>query len=109
MLKATLGSAFTAEEGERVFEQTFDPFASSEENVKNMQTELSKIEKRKNLIEQQGEVFKQRKTLAGYEAPETMPSSNRTVTIVGPSGQEAKMTEENAKKYLSKPGYKRVD
>jgi hypothetical protein len=71
MLRATLGAQFTENEGERIFSQTFDPFASPEENVKNMQTELDKLEKRKNLLEQQGSVFKERKTLAGFDVPET--------------------------------------
>lgn len=30
------------------------------------------------------------------------------VTLIGPSGETAQMTKENAKKYLSKPGYKLV-
>jgi hypothetical protein len=99
MLRATLGAQFTEEEGKRIFEQTFDPFASPEENVKNMQTELAKIEKRKNLIEQQGEVFKQRKTLSGYEAPETMPTS---VSKVKEVRQGDNIFDANTGKFLRK-------
>jgi hypothetical protein len=40
-------------------------------------------------------------------APErTVATTPKTVTIQGPTGQTAVMTEENAKKYLSQPGYK---
>jgi hypothetical protein len=99
MLRATLGAQFTQEEGERIFQQTFDPFASPKENVKNMQTELSKLEKRKNLIEQQGEVFKQRKTLAGYEAPETMPNSDNMIKEVR---QGSNIFDANTGKFLRK-------
>jgi hypothetical protein len=99
MLRSTLGAQFTQEEGERIFQQTFDPFASPEENVKNMQTELSKLEKRKNLIEQQGEVFKQRKTLSGYEAPETMPTSASPVKEVR---QGDNIFDANTGKFLRK-------
>ncbi len=67
MLRATLGAQFTQEEGERIFQQTFDPFASPDENVKNMQTELSKIEKRARDIEQQGQLFDKQKTLSGFQ------------------------------------------
>lgn len=35
-------------------------------------------------------------------------STSNTVKVKGPSGQVAEMTEENAKKYLSKPGYQLV-
>ena len=72
MLRATLGAQFTEEEGKRIFEQTFDPFASPEENVKNMQTELNRIEKRAKDIEQQGQYFTKQKTLSGFEAPTTV-------------------------------------
>lgn len=75
MLRATLGAQFTQEEGERVFQQTFDPFADPKENIKNMQTELSKLEKQKQLIEDQGKFFKQKSTLKGYEIPETLERS----------------------------------
>lgn len=71
MLRATLGAQFTQEEGERIFQQTFDPFASSDENIKNMQTELSKIEKRARDIENQGQFFTKQKTLSGFQPTES--------------------------------------
>lgn len=89
MLRATLGAQFTEEEGKRIFEQTFDPFASPEENIKNMQTELNRIEKRAVDIEQQGKYFTKQKTVSGFEpeisttTPTTIlrkdPKSGRTV------------------------------
>lgn len=66
MLRATLGAQFTQEEGERIFQQTFDPFATPDENKKNMATELSKIEKRARDIESQGQYFTKQKTLSGF-------------------------------------------
>jgi hypothetical protein len=71
MLRATLGSAFTEEEGERIFKQTFDPAASPEKNRENIQVELNKIEGRAKALEEQGEYFKKSKTLAGFGLPDS--------------------------------------
>lgn len=49
MLRATLGSQFTEKEGERIFRQTFDPYASEKSNVERMNMELAKLEKEKML------------------------------------------------------------
>jgi len=78
MLRATLGAQFTEEEGKRIFEQTFDPFASAEQNIKNMQTELNRIEKRATGIEQQGEYFTKQKTLSGFQPQETLTEATKT-------------------------------
>lgn len=77
MLRATLGAQFTEEEGKRIFEQTFDPFASPEENIKNMQTELNKIEKRARDIESQGKYFSKQKTLSGFESKTTQEEESQ--------------------------------
>ena len=81
MLKATLGAQFTEKEGERIFEQTFDPFASEETNIKNMQTELSKIENRAKFLEDQGKYFRKNKTLSGYE-PEVSTVDGKEINEV---------------------------
>lgn len=96
MLRATLGAQFTQEEGERIFQQTFDPFASSEENIKNMQTELNKLEKQKNLIEDQGKVFKERGTLRGYNVPSTLEKSQsiKPGTIIRSGGKRYRIIDE---------------
>ena len=80
MLRATLGAQFTEEEGKRIFEQTFDPFASPEENIKNMQTELNRIEKRAVDIEQQGEYFTKQKTVSGFEPKGTTANTQRQLS-----------------------------
>jgi hypothetical protein len=69
MLRATLGAQFTEAEGERIFSQTFDPSSPEKENIKNMETELNKIEKRKQALDSQGSYFKKNKTLSGFEQP----------------------------------------
>jgi hypothetical protein len=89
MLRATLGAQFTQEEGERIFQQTFDPAASPDENVKNMQTELQKLEKQKKLIEDQGSFFKKNKTLRGYELPQTLEEPTQNQTQLSPKDQQA--------------------
>lgn len=45
------------------------------------------------------------KSKAEAAAEKTGPSPDDVITIVGPSGQPAKMTRKNAEKYLSQPGY----
>ena len=93
MLRATLGAQFTENEGERIFEQTFDPSASSTENIKNMKTELKKIEKRARDIKIQGDYFTKNKTLSKFPTEkleieekiqnvlEANPGSNRKQVI----------------------------
>jgi len=73
MLRATLGAQFTEKEGERIFQQTFDPYASKEANIRNMQLELKKLDKRKASIDDMTNYYKENKTLAGYDAPQTTP------------------------------------
>lgn len=77
MLRATLGAQFTEKEGEKIFQQTFDPFASPDENVKNMRTELNKIQKRAQALEQQGQVFEEQGTLKGFQASQPRSLSQR--------------------------------
>lgn len=86
MLRATLGAQFTQEEGERIFQQTFDPFASPKENVKNMQTELNKIEKRAKDLEQQGQFFDKQKTLSGFQSGSQAETSQKQLS---PRDQQA--------------------
>lgn len=70
MLRATLGAQFTEKEGERIFQQTFDPAKSEKANVRAMELELAKLEKRKNDIEDMGKYYTKNKTISGYEIPE---------------------------------------
>lgn len=77
MLRATLGAQFTEKEGERIFAQTFDPFKSSEDNIRAMQLELDKIEKRKDAIEDMGSYYEKKKTLAGYNAPKVKEEGSK--------------------------------
>ena len=66
MLRATLGSQFTEKEGERIFNQTFDPSASEAANIENMELELAKLDKRKEAMEDMGSYFRENNTMAGY-------------------------------------------
>ena len=67
MLRATLGSQFTEKEGERIFRQTFDPYASEESNVERMNMELAKLEKRKDAMVDMSTHYSKNRTLSGYE------------------------------------------
>lgn len=53
----------------------------------------------------------QGKNVTGYAQPqkESAPQASGTVKIMGPSGQVATVKADVAEKYLSKPGYKKVD
>lgn len=96
MLRATLGAQFTEKEGERIFQQTFDPYASPEENIKNMETELAKLEKRKDSIQERTKYFNKNKTLAGYEPSASKPSEVRRKTKDG----KIAIFDANTKKFL---------
>lgn len=80
MLRATLGAQFTEQEGERIFNQTFDPFADASENIKNMETELAKIQKRADAFESQGQFFVKNKSLRDYPVQSGSPSNQQPQT-----------------------------
>jgi hypothetical protein len=94
MLRATLGAQFTEKEGERVFKQTFDPSASPEANIANMQTELDKITKRAQMIEAQGKYFTQNKTLSGFPAENTISQKYQIGTILKSDGKRYRVIDE---------------
>ncbi len=79
MLRATLGSQFTEKEGERIFRQTFDPYASEESNVERMNMELAKLEKRKDAMVGMSDHFKKNKTMSGYESAPVETGQNDAV------------------------------
>ena len=102
MLRATLGAQFTQEEGERVFRQTFDPAASPEENIKNMRTELDKINNRAIDLTNQGKFFEKNKTLQGFDYSnesenKALPSTNRPSigSIIKAKGRTFRVIDEN--------------
>lgn len=103
MLRATLGAQFTQDEGERIFSQTFDPSADEEENIKNMQTELAKIEGRAKALEGQGKYFRENKTLTGYEPSDTLtPSIDPTIEQYA---KQNNINYEKAERILKSRGY----
>ena len=56
-LRATLGSAFTEKEGERIFAQSFDPTLPEEENVKKLRQLVDTLQDRINNAEQRGQDY----------------------------------------------------
>lgn len=104
MLRATLGAQFTEKEGERIFDQTFKVTRDPEDNIKNMKTELAKIEGRAKLLEEQGNYFRKEKTLSGYEpsAKVLEKTSENKVLMQSPDGELARVPKESVESYLKK-------
>lgn len=102
MLRATLGAQFTEKEGERIFQQTFDPFKDQNDNIKAMELELAKLEKRKDDIESMGKYYTKNKTISGYEVPEATTGPSESVIMVAPNGQEARVRADQVQKYLDR-------
>jgi hypothetical protein len=100
MLRATLGSQFTEKEGQRIFNQTFDPSASEDANVENMELEIAKLDKRKEAMEDMGSYFKDNKTMSGYEAK---PLSEPNYTSEQKKAPSSDIVEKNGKKYKWNP------
>lgn len=100
MLRATLGAQFTEKEGERIFQQTFDPSASEEANLRNMQAELDKLNKRKAAMDDMSRYYKENKTMAGYDAPTETPGSEEKPKSDAPYGNTV---ERNGKNYKWNP------
>ena len=101
MLRATLGAQFTEKEGERIFQQTFDPYASPDENVKNMETELAKLEKRKDSIKERTKYFNKNKTLAGYESSD-LKSEGSKVRVELPDGRKGYINSSKVEAFKKK-------
>ena len=68
-LKATLGAAFTQEEGRRVLEATFNPRQSPEENAKRLESLIGELEKQAEAKEKAAEYFEEYGTMRGYKGP----------------------------------------
>jgi hypothetical protein len=100
MLRATLGSQFTEKEGQRIFNQTFDPSASEEANIENMELEIAKLDKRKEAMEDMGSYFKDNKTMSGYEAK---PLSEPDYTSEQQQAPAGDIVEKNGKQYKWNP------
>jgi hypothetical protein len=84
MLRSTLGAQFTEQEGEKIFNQTFDPFASKESNIANMQTELDRISSKARDIQDQAKYFEENKSsLSGYKygQPSDVESKPRKTVV----------------------------
>ena len=100
MLRATLGSQFTEKEGQRIFNQTFDPSASEEANIENMELEIAKLDKRKEAMEDMGSYFKENKTMSGYEAK---PLSEPDYTSEQQQAPAGDIVERNGSQYKWNP------
>jgi hypothetical protein len=103
MLRATLGSQFTEKEGERIFRQTFDPYASEDSNVERMNMELAKLEKRKDAMVEMGAHYRENKTMEGYE-----PKAIEDTTVVSkvkvqtPDGKVGNIPKEKLAAFMKK-------
>ncbi len=68
-LKATLGSAFTEAEGERIFNNAFNPRLSPEENINRLDRIIGELQAQKTSKENMGQYFEEKGTLTGYQQP----------------------------------------
>ncbi len=67
-LKASLGSAFTEKEGERIMNAAYNPTLPAAENVKKIEAALAELEGIANSREARSNYFAEHGTLTGFEA-----------------------------------------
>lgn len=65
-LRQTLGSQFTEREGEAIFNRSFDPKLSPQENIRRIQNVLGELKQNANAKEQAGQYYEGHGTLKGF-------------------------------------------
>jgi hypothetical protein len=106
-----MSRAVDTETDRKFFQETQPDMGNFERTNKKMLNDIlerlegikQRSEKKLNEIKSQGE------TKSENTSSTNTTQATNLVRIKGPSGQEATMTEEKAQKYLSKPGYKRIN
>lgn len=67
-LRATLGSAFTEKEGERIFNNAYNDRLPVEENLRRVEAVLTELQAQTDAKENMGQYFEETGTLTGYDA-----------------------------------------
>lgn len=80
-LKSSLGSQFTAKEGEQLLARAYDPRLSAEENIKKVQAVIQEIETKARRMEESAKYFEQ----TGGTLKGMMPTTNAPQKQVGAS------------------------
>lgn len=106
-IKALSGTAANESEVNRL-KVTLPDINDSDEIFERKLKDAEKRIKEAKAIRENHYKTKQGKNVQGY-GPQTSAPTSSTVRIQGPSGQVATVSAEAAQKYLSKPGYKKVD
>lgn len=67
-LKATLGSQFTAQEGERIMNFAFNPKLTPEQNIEALQADINALVSRKRSLDEKAQYFlNNRRSMAGWK------------------------------------------
>lgn len=109
-LKELFPGSLSDDERRAAAKEYYNDQLSNAENAKILKAKAAQLRRSVADQRQKAEYFAQHGTLKGLGltggGPET---SKNTIRIQGPSGQIAEVSAEKAEKYLSKPGYKKVD
>lgn len=109
-LKATLGSAFTEKEGERVLKNAYNEAASPATNIASLDALINQLKTQKDSNDAKAQFFQKNGTLAGFEPPKTMTASNpgsggsNTVRVKDPSGNIRLIPKDQVKNALAAGG-----
>ncbi len=102
-LKATLGSAFTDKEGERVLKNAYNEAASPQTNMESLDAQIKQLEAAGRNNEEKAKYFEQHGSLKGYEgASTTSKAPDGHVRMRAPDGSVRDVPESKVKEYEAK-------
>ena len=105
-----MSRAVDTETDRKFFQETQPSMGNFETTNKKMLSDiLKRLEGIKERSQNKLKEISSQKEVKSQPTETQQQKATNLVKIKGPSGQEATVTEENAKKYLSKPGYTRIE
>ena len=106
MLRATLGSAFTEKEGERIMKLSYDPTQEPAVNMKKVKAAIAEMEARKDALERKTKYWEDNnETLSGWDS--TGSQTGGTVKVRSPDGKVGSIPAENLQRALA-AGYTEI-
>ena len=107
MLRATLGSAFTEKEGERIMKLSYDPTQEPAVNMKKVKAAIAEMEARKDALESKSKYWEANEgSLQGWKRNEGAPAGG-TVKVRSPDGKVGSIPAENLQRALD-AGYTEI-
>lgn len=87
-LKATLGSAFTEKEGERIMNQAYNEKLSPEENIRKIDAAITELKTNKDNNDRKASYFQKYGSLKGLDTQSQEQVTSKTIRMKNKAGEE---------------------